>query len=338
MIINKVSLEIGGYHTLSENFIEDFKDIDLHSSKIKLFALGRHCLISLIKYFKPRYVYLPYYTCESVVITVQNLNCKIIFYNLDNHFKPQIDNVNKCSLLVVNNYLGLTLTTKDVIRLSNKFINAQIVVDNTQSLCLENQFKGYFSFCSPRKFLPLTDGGILFDDNEILDTNSMPSLQDKSYKRVSWLFRDIDDLDKNTSYSEYLEFRNSVQNIEYSKISNTTKFLINKYNIKNTIHNRNINFSELHKKLPVHPSFSSFCNFNNSTSPIGFPLYVKDAEKIQLFLKDLKIYTIIYWPNLDINFLNLFEKEVLNTLILLPISKRFSNLQIQKLINILKKF
>lgn len=337
LIINKIFKEIGGYHTLCKNYLEDFNDIELHSSSLKLFALGRHCLVSLIKYYNPKYVYLPYYTCESVKITVLNLNCKIIFYNLDNQFQPKIEEVRKCSLLVINNYLGLTLSNKDILSLSNKFKNTQIVVDNTQSLCLKNQFRGYFSFCSPRKFLPLTDGGILFDDYEILDTQSMPLLQDKSCERVSWLFRNLDDLDKNTSYPEYIEFRNSIQNIEYSKISNTTKFLISKFNIKNIIYNRNLNFIKLQDKLPIHPSFHSFCNLNQLTSPIGFPLHVKDARMTQSILKGFKVYTIIYWPNLDINLLNSFEKDFLNTLLILPIDKIMTNLQIQKLNEILNQ-
>ena len=237
MIINKIIQELGGYHVLSDDCLKDFNHIELTSNKLKLFALGRHCLVSLIKHFKPTYVYLPHYTCKTVGITVLKNNCKIIFYNLDKHFKPQIDEVKDCSLLVINNYLGLTLKSKDVFKISNKFKNAKIVVDNTQSLCLENQFNNYFSFCSPRKFLPLTDGGILFDDHEIVGTQSLPSTQDKSYNRVSWLFRSIDDLNKNTSYHEYLEFRNTIQNIDYAKISNVTKFLISKYDIKSTIIN-----------------------------------------------------------------------------------------------------
>lgn len=337
LIINKIFKEIGGYHTLSENSLEDFNDIDIHSSNLKLFALGRHCLVSLINYYKPTYVYLPYYTCESVKTTVLNLNCKIIFYNLDNQFQPKIDEVHICSLLVINNYLGLTLSNKDILSLSSKFKNTQIVVDNTQSLCLKNQFKGYFSFCSPRKFLPLTDGGILFDDHEILDMQSMPFLRDKSYDRVSWLFRVLDDLDKNSSYNEYIDFRNSIQNIEYSKISNTTKFLISKYDIKNTIYNRNLNFIKLQDNLPIHPSFHSFCNLNQLTSPIGFPLHVKDSRMTQSILKDLNVYTIIYWPNLDINFLNSFEKDFLNSLLIFPIDKMITNLQIQKLNAILNQ-
>lgn len=337
LIINKIFKEIGGYNTFSENFLQDFSDIELHSSSVKLFALGRHCLVSLIKYYKPTYVYLPYYTCESVTNTVLNLNCNIIFYNLDSQFHPKIKEVHKASLLVINNYLGLTLTNTDILSLSKKFRNTQIIIDNTQSLCLKNQFKGYFSFCSPRKFLPITDGGILFDDNEILDTQSMPLLQDKSYDRVSWLFRALDDLDKNTSYPEYVEYRNSIQNIKYSKISNTTKFLISKFNIKNTINNRNFNFIQLKNYFPIHPSFQSFCNLNQSTCPIGFPLHVKDARKTQLVLKALKIYTIIYWPNLDTNPLNSFEKDFLNTLLILPIDKIMTNLQIQKLNEVLNQ-
>jgi hypothetical protein len=259
-----------------------------------------------------------------------------MFYNLDEQFLPQVDEVKNNSLFVINNYLGLTLKKDDLIRFSDKFIDTQVVIDNTQSLCLENQFKGYFSFCSPRKFLPVTDGGILFDDYDVLDKKSMPNLQDKSYERISWLFRCLDDLDKNSSYPEYLEFRNSIQNVEYSKMSNLSQFILCKLNIKDVVKFRNMNFKKLQKKIPLHNSFSTFTNLNELCSPIGYPLFVKDAKRTQSILKKMHIYTIIYWPKIDKKNLNNFENEILNKLLVFPINKLPSITQFENLIDTVK--
>ena len=88
---------------------------------------------------------------------------------------------------------------------------------------------------SPRKFLALTDGGILYDPNALLNDEYLPKEVDLSWERSKWLFRGYDEGGRYKSYYEYLKFRESIQSIPYKEMSLMTIKLISQYNLDKII-------------------------------------------------------------------------------------------------------
>ena len=117
---------------------------------------ARNSLRYVIKAFKIKEIYLPYYICPALRCAVLNENCKIIFYHIERDFHP-IDDIPKSSFVLYPNYFGVC--GEIVQELSKKYSN--LIVDNAHSFYSEP--KGIASFNSLRKFFPsLRDGSFLY--------------------------------------------------------------------------------------------------------------------------------------------------------------------------------
>ena len=60
----------------------------------------------------------------------------------------------------------------------------------------------------------------------------MPNQKDNSVSRIQWLFRAFEDGGRNKSYKRYLQYRNKLQNVKYTRMSDSTFFLLEHFDIK----------------------------------------------------------------------------------------------------------
>ena len=260
------------------------------------------------------------FTCSSVKKTAARQGTVIRYYSISETFVPQLDAVQEDELLVLNNYFGLSAYSPEFDAWLCKMAPDNCLIDNTHSIGVRNQFPGRLSFISPRKFLPVTDGGILFDPEKRIPEECMPQKQDVSWHRVEWLFRAIDEHGRNQSYVDYIEFRKGLQNLEYMRLSEMTRYLLSVFDIKAISHRRNDNFRKLREELPIHPLFSWLVPHLSEFAPIGYPVFVKNAQEAQISLSKCRIYAIRYWPELDVEMeTNEFERRLLKHLLLIPI-------------------
>ena len=204
-----------------------------------------------------------------------------------------------------------------------------IVVDNSHSIGIGNQFENICSFMSPRKFLPVTDGGILYTKRHINDEDYLHTIFDSSWERVQWLFKCIDQGSKNTSYPEYLIFRNKLQNLPYSQMSKTTKSILNTICLQEIIKHRNSLFEKLKCNLDVFVNFKSVKTPVHH-APLGFPIRVTDSKSAQRLLSQKGIYAMRYWPELE-NTIKKddFEYMLLNKLLIIALQSAPNESQMQ---------
>jgi hypothetical protein len=321
--------ELGGYLTL-QNLPPNSCGAALlpPSSNVKLMALGRHCLELVCQSLKPSVVYAPRFTCHSVKSSLAKSRVKVEYYSLDGQLLPDISGVQEGGLVIVNNYFGLLGFMDYFHAWMNEQPRLTLLVDDTQSIGFGNQFPGEMSFVSPRKFLPVTDGGILYDDNDIVGVEQMPSIRDCSWERVKWLFRSIDEGGRDSSYSDYLVFRAEIQSLQFSAMSAVTEFLLAFYDLRSVIEQRRINFEYLNKHLRLDPKFCEVIP-SATHSPIGFPLKVSNAAVAQKILAERRIYAIRYWPELQSDpVLNDLERELLEHFLFIPLNNKPTESQI----------
>lgn len=322
--------ELGGYNVFNKNFFALEDQLNLSSRKIKLFSLGRHCLKATIDSLKPDKIYIPFYTCKSIKDIAKKYKVSVDYYFLNNDLIPNVLKFDNNSLLVVNNYFGLASNSSKFSKWLSTQNKSNIIVDNTHSFGISNQFPGNNSFYSPRKFLPLTDGGILFDENNIIKNKFLPIKTDRSWNRTHWLFRSIDETTLNKSYLEYKTFRKNLQELEYLQMSKVTSFLLKIIDINSVIIQRNLIYSKLSGLLPMHDSFKRKFLQETNFSPIGYPLFVNDSLKVQKNLEKNNIYTIRFWPELHKFFKEgLIENSLINNLLIYPINKMPTEKQIK---------
>jgi hypothetical protein len=322
--------EKGGYPVFAGAGVPRRSALDLDDDAIRLFALGRHCVAAVIRAARPARVHLPRYTCHSIKRTLAECGADVRCYSLGDDLLPRIDALRSGDLVIVNNYFGLIAQRASLRGWLRDRPDVVRLVDNTHSIGCANQFDGEMSFVSPRKFLPLTDGGILFDPSRAVGDDAMPADVDASWQRIGWLFRAIDEGGRNPSYAEYLAFRQSLQTLPYARMSRVTQHLLGIHDLRAVLEQRCTNYRRLLQRLPAHPLFADF-EPTAQHSPIGFAVRVDDARAAQQRLGRERIYAVRYWPELGEDpALNGVERELLDHTLILPIGDTLSDLQVAR--------
>jgi hypothetical protein len=322
--------EKGGYLVFAGAGVPRRSALDLDDDATRLFALGRHCVAAVVRAAHPARVHLPRYTCHSVKKTLAESGADIRFYPLGDDLLPRIDALRPGDLVIVNNYFGLIADRPSLRGWLRDRPDVVRLIDNTHSIGCANQFEAEMSFVSPRKFLPLTDGGILFDPLRVVGDDAMPADVDTSWQRVGWLFRAIDEGGRNPSYAEYLAFRRSLQSLPYARMSRVTRHLLGLCDLGAVLGQRCANYHRLLQRLPVHPMFADF-EPTAQHSPIGFAVRVADARAAQQRLGGERIYAVRYWPELaEDPALNGVERELLDHTLIVPIGDTLTDEQVAR--------
>ena len=325
--------EYGGYNLILDKYFE-FKNQEFFKSNNYTFSLARHSLIPIIKSFKPTRIHLPYYTCESIKNLAKHLDVKVNYYNINELLLPDNIKVKENDLLILNNYFGLFDCNFHFKEYLKKYDYNQIVIDNTHSLSYKNIFTDNINFISPRKFLPVTDGGILYDHLSLIKKKYLPKNIDYSWERSMWLFKGFDEGSRNISYKEYKSYRKKLQTIPYTRMSRMTYQIIKQINIRSFIKTKRKYFYKILDHIQISPLFKDF-NFSERTMPIGFPINVSDNYIVQKILAKNSIYSVIYWPETTDFDYNTFESKIRKQTLFIPLSTAENP---KLILNLIKKY
>lgn len=123
------------------------------------FDLARNALKYLLIEYKIQEIYIPYYLCDVIRHTIFEEKVKPVFYHIDDNFFPVCD-FPKDSYILYPDYFGIC--GKNVEVLSQ--IYPKLIVDNAHAFY--SQPKGFASFNSARKFLPVKAGAYLWFKDE----------------------------------------------------------------------------------------------------------------------------------------------------------------------------
>ncbi len=323
--------EVGGYPVFDPQLCHRFGHLQLQRSDRRLFALGRHAITALCRSVRPRRVWLPRFMCHSVKQAFENEGVVLMPYALNERLLPQQTDPDEQDVVLLFNYFGLQAHRSDFLAQVDAWRGLHLLVDNTHSFGLDNQFPGVFSCVSPRKFLPVTDGGIAYDPAGWLSKAHMPSATDASWQRMGWLFRAWEDGGRGPSYADYAQARDQLRQTPYSGMSPATAFWLDLIDVQTWLALRQGHYQTLAAQVPCHPLFSDF-RHGSDFSPIGYPVHVPHAGQAQAALARHKVFAVRYWPELETSpALNAMEKELLQHLLFIPLSAPLSPPQVEAL-------
>lgn len=120
---------------------------------------ARDALKYLIKTYNIKEIYIPYYLCDVMRHAVFEVNCKPIFYHIKDDFMPA-QNFPKSAYIVYPNYFGIC--DKNIDKLIK--IYPRLIIDNAHAFY--SKPRGFASFNSAKKFLPVKDGAYLWIGEE----------------------------------------------------------------------------------------------------------------------------------------------------------------------------
>jgi dTDP-4-amino-4,6-dideoxygalactose transaminase len=258
--------------------------------------------------------------------------------------------------VVLIDYFGLSNLQPYIECIKSVRPDVLIIVDAVQAflsiVLSDNHYPGAdVVISSPRKFLPISDGGLVIFNNKkpIYSFSKNNNLNDQaSYYVSAGILKDailknsFDDetfLNIESLYLNLFDRHRKLFNNEIEPISNLSLELIKRTNLKAIVNKRLINFkwmSDVFKQNKYENLLSPI--FNDSTGPgIVFPLRVdsKHRDPLRAYLKSRGIFCPVHWPILksQLPLLGkssmLLSKEILG----LPIDQRYDENDLSRILN-----
>ena len=307
---------IGGYFELELPHGQEF-----HSKAIALNS-GRFCFEYLLKCRKLKKVYIPYYTCDSVIEPVINLGIPYEFYHIDKEYRI----VGSITLaedeaLLYTNYWGLQNGYCEI--LAAKY-EKQLILDYTQAF-FSNPIRGIDTFYSCRKYFGVPDGGYLYSD-VVADFEIE---QDVSYLRLNSLVKRID-ISPEAGYKDFHNVETSFLDMPIRRMSKLTKRLMQSIDYGRAAQQRIDNYNTLKAALGGK-------ELHYGEVPMIFPYRSAEGQQLRQRFIAKKVFVAKYWPNVDEwTEEDTVERWMANYVLPLPIDQRYDKEDMNRIIEIIK--
>ena len=271
---------IGGYFAL-----EDVAAPNQLYEAAMGFQSARAAFSALLSAGTPERVWMPRYICDAMLSPLIDAGIDTCFYDLHKDFriKSQIGLRSQDWLLFVNYFGTCDVVEQEVLR---RFDPAQVVLDHAQAL-LSAPGDCLATIYSPRKFLGVPDGGLLFTRLRL----PLPAQVDQgSIERCRHLLLRADgQLDG--GYTAFRQSEASLVDTVPQTMSALSRRMINNSDIEGMALRRRRNFELLHSHFG---DINQFVVPTNATAPLCYPLWLDySIDRARLAVQGIFIPT--YW-------------------------------------------
>jgi len=290
---------------------------------------GRNAFELLLSRLNIKSIQIPYYTCDALVETLQKNEVEFQFYSLNEDFFPVGINPNDWTVYV--NYFGVN--GRNVEKLQS--ISQKLLIDNSQALYSRI---GDIRFYSPRKFLGVPDGGLVFHNHEDVDLSGLE--KDQSYNRFNHLLKRVD-LSAEEGYSSFMENEKLISSLPLRRMSGITEKLIQHADHSEIIQKRKTNFNFLNKNLGAFNDLQF--KLHDDDVPLSYPFLRRGlrTDAVRKQLAERRVYLPTYWPEVLSNreLVSESNEHIWTRGILpIPIDQRYSKTDMTYLVRLLKDF
>ena len=241
---------------------------------------GRNALRHIVRQLKIKSIWVPEYTCPVVWDALRAEKCELRFYSIGLDMLPT-EKMPRNDFVLYTNYFGCC--GKNVEMLAAEYPN--LIVDCAQAY--HAQPKGRASFCSPRKYFGVADGGIAFG------VEPAAYAQDDSSARQQHL---IVRKEKGASagYPLFQAVEESLIDAPIRAMSAATSAALKKFDAATATQKRRANFVFLRERLLTSFPFALAAD----DVPMIYP-YETDDRALRSRLIANKIFVAKYWPQLS---------------------------------------
>lgn len=262
---------------------------------------ARSALTLLARTLRPANVWLPSYLCGVVLDAFADSGSRIHFYSVCGNLQildhGWVANVQAGDMVIFIDYFGFNMW--DLCGKQAKERGAWLVEDACQAM-LNPRFGEYADYviASPRKFVGVPDGGILFAQNgAALPSKDLPAPPAEWWLNALKASQLRAEFDRHGGDRQWFElFRATDPNgpTEPSRMSELSSLLLD-HAIDYAViaESRRRNFSEFAAALP---EFALFPELSGDVVPLGFPVRVLNRDHVRVGLFDCEIYPPVHWP------------------------------------------
>lgn len=274
------------------------------------------------------HVFLPYYTCDSVLEPLIKLGIAYDFYHINERLEQSEElNLQDGEYIIANNYFGIQ---DKYISLQAERYKHRLIVDNAQAF-FAPVADGVKAVYSPRKYVGVADGGIAvgvygyltsyYETDNAQDHNSH-LLTRKLYGAEA-------------GFAQYQTNEQKLANLPIRRMSAETIDILQHINYDEIIRIRRQNFEYLHAAL-------SECNeidiptLNSFSCPMVYPFMVKEGAVLRKKLIEHKVFVARYWPNvLEWTKEQDLEYRITDNLLPLPVDQRYGKEDMDRIISVI---
>lgn len=315
MMLSQPTQSIGGYFELELPRYEEY-----HADAIALNS-GRFGLEYLIRCRQYSKIYVPYFTCDTVVESIVKYGIPYEFYHIDKSYHI-VDDIalSEGEALIYTNYWGLQ--TEYCMDLS-KIYGRRLILDYSQSFYAK-PIAGIDTFYSCRKFFGVPDGGYLYTDAVADFTLDV----DQSYDRMDSLVKRID-MSAEDGYADFRRVSESFKDMPVCLMSRLTRRMMTGIDYDDVALRRRNNYEVLQKELGGR-------TLSSGEVPMIFPYEAEDGKSLRKKLIDNRIYVAKYWPDVE-KWADAASVEVWmsDNIIPLPLDQRYDEDDMLKIIRII---
>lgn len=319
--------EIGGYFGL------DLSDYGLefpHSDAIG-FQSARAAIraaLSALRNQGVTHVWIPGYTCDSVIQSAMDADLIVVNYDLDDSLYPKrvpSRLPEDCAFIYIN-YFGLC--SQQVARLLDVLPVGTTLIDNSHALFAPPHVRAAATVYSPRKMVGLPDGGLLVTSQRL--RVSAPTEEDLgSFERVRFLLRRTA-YSAREGYEEFQKARASLADNTPRAMSRLTRRLMRSIRWDEVMRRRRSNYSAMAAildRMNEHP----WPLEEGQTVPLCYPFTLsREVAGMRSQLAADGIFTPTYWPDARVRAANQsIEATLIDSTLYLPIDQRYTCAQVE---------
>ncbi len=317
--------EIGGYF----EFELPNRGSIFHDTAVAVNS-GRNAFLYIIKTLKNvNKVYLPLYSCDVLQQPLASLNLSVEFYRIDQQLKPVGIIPGENEYLLIINYFGIL--NHGVSEFTEKY--SQVIIDSTQGFYFIPKIPSPV-FYSARKFFGVPDGGFAYSGNK----DQYELERDSSLDRIEHL---IGRIEKGAQdyYSTFRANEQKLDSLPLRKMSILTERILRGVDYETVRQARNKNFQFYHKALGKINELTPVIEAELINAPLCYPFLKKGNNRLRSTLIENRIYIPTYWPNVyQYVETESWEFYLTDNLLALPIDQRYTEAEIQQVIDMIWKF
>jgi dTDP-4-amino-4,6-dideoxygalactose transaminase len=282
----------------------------------------------IVDSLKPKNLWIPSYLCHTIISAIDKKITKINFYPINSILEivPSfINEVEPEDIFLYIDYFGFPTDQVFLDLLKSKGV---ILVHDCSQALFYNWRNSVADFClySPRKFLGVPDGGILFDINHLITRKPklMEPPRQASYSMLQAVLkrREFDIWGGGYDWKDHFKEGEKLFTAGNHSMSEITKMLLEFAFDYSQIQSKRIeNYSYLLNKLYI---LAIYHSLDNDVVPLGFPIRVKDRDLVQKKLFAKNIFPPIHWAIKEFVPEDFIEShELSNQIMTLPCDQRY---------------
>lgn len=319
-----MSKAIGGYLELELCRGEHF-----HPEALRLNS-ARNCFEYIMRVCNYKKVYIPYYTCETVLEPFKRVDVEYVFYSINELLEPiELPVLKANEAFYYTNYFGLKQACVE--RLAERY-GKQLIVDNAQAF-FASRLSGIDTFYSARKFFGVADGAYLYtDDKSMYDT----LVQDLSWDRMTHLLKRMD-VTPQFGFEDFHHNEDVLCNRPIMRMSRLTESILGNVDYQSVKNKYKGNFRTLHEELKDSNRFDPEAIIDNEdVTPFVYPYWTDDLELRSKLIAN-EIFVAKFWPDMETWCQpNSLEISWQKTALPLPIDQRYGKKEMKRIIEIIK--